>query len=167
MENTYYVTHPRIDKTAVVFAPSTEKARTTFLDWLERNNLIRRAQRHLFRRDMIAEGIEDPNVPADVILHYGYKDFSGMGYTMGEVFRSQPVARGEPAEVQEYDEAMGVGEPKGIPVPGRIIPTTEERLEIDRFLQEGDERFEAPLGEEKPGPKRMPIQEVMLRGYAK
>jgi len=50
-------------------------------------------------------------------------------------------------EVQEYDKAMRVGEPKGIPVLGRIIPTTEERLEIDRFLQEGDERFEAPLGE--------------------
>ncbi len=69
----YYVTHPMMDKTAVVYAPSTEKARTTFLDWLERNGLMDRRQRQVLRRDMIAKRLEDPNIPVDVELNYGYE----------------------------------------------------------------------------------------------
>lgn len=150
MENAYYVTHPRIDKTAVVFAPATEKARTTFLDWLERNGLIRRAQRHLFRRDMIAERIEDPNVPADVELHYGYEESPSARYTMEGVLGEQPTTRGEPTEVQEYDEALGMGESEV-----HDIPVEFEEPEVQ-------EEF-TPLEQSKTS--RMPIQKVMLRGY--
>ena len=150
MENAYYVTHPRIDKTAVVYAPATEKARTTFLDWLERKGFIRRAQRHLFRRDMVAEGIEDPNVPSDVVLNYGYEEGPSVRYTMEGVLGEQPTTRGEPTEVQEYDEALGMGEPEV-----HDIPVEFEEPEVQ-------EKF-TPLEQPKTG--RMPIQQVMLRGY--
>ncbi len=73
MESVYYVTHPQIGRTAVVYAPSTEKARTTFLDWLERSGLVSRRDRQAFRKDMVAKRLEDPNVPVDVELHYGYE----------------------------------------------------------------------------------------------
>ena len=39
----YYVTHPNVDFSATVKAPSTDKARTTFLDYLERSG--KRAKR--------------------------------------------------------------------------------------------------------------------------
>jgi len=41
----YYVIHPNLEIKATVDAPSTEKARTVFLDYLERQGKI--AQAHL------------------------------------------------------------------------------------------------------------------------
>ena len=135
MDNAYYLTHPRIDKTAVVYAPTTEKARTTFLDWLERNNLISRSHRNYFRRDMIAERLEDPSVPADVELHYGY---DGIPQT-SEVYRMGP----EPGEIQPWSpDCMGEGDEL-----------------VDEFMKEKE------MEEEEPKLGRMPIQDVMLRGY--
>ena len=82
-ENAYYVTHPNLGATAVVYAPSTEKARTTLLDWLERHQLMRRADRQLLRKNMVAKKLDDPNVQADVTLHYGYRDVTVLGGTFG------------------------------------------------------------------------------------
>ena len=146
----YFVTHPMMDKTAVVHAPSTEKARTTFLDWLERNGLLQRSRRQAYRRDMVAEKLEDPSVPSDVVLNYGYgEEPEPEVLRLGEERVEVPIEQGE-----------------GVPVPDRILGTLEERMEIDRFLQEGDERFEESEGMEEPKPKRMPIQEVMLKGFS-
>jgi len=77
MDNIYYVTHPNMDKKAIVHAPSTEKARTTFLDWLERSGSISRRDRHGWRRNMIASRMEDgTGVPSDIELWYGYEEAS-------------------------------------------------------------------------------------------
>ncbi|MHA2069460.1 MAG: hypothetical protein ACXABY_34290, partial [Candidatus Thorarchaeota archaeon] len=71
----YYVTHPNLQVSALVHAPATEKARTTFLDYLERRSEIPRADRQAWRRNMVAERMEDPyDVQADVELHYGYEE---------------------------------------------------------------------------------------------
>lgn len=71
----YYTTHPNLGISALVEAPTTEKARTTFLDYLERQNLIGRADRQYWRKNMVAERMEDPrDVSADIELHYGYQD---------------------------------------------------------------------------------------------
>jgi len=73
----YYVTHPNLGISAIVHAPSTEKARTVFLDWLERTGQILRGQRQHYRENMIAERMnEDQFVGADVTLNYGYLDAS-------------------------------------------------------------------------------------------
>lgn len=133
----YYVTHPMMDKVAVVYAPSTEKARTTFLDWLERNGSIDRKYRQAWRGDMVAKRLGDPNVPADVELHYGYEEVAiPQEYRLGRPgIEETPVTLEEP-QVEE-------------------IPTGFEEPETrDEFI---------PL--EEPRPKRMPIQEVMLRGF--
>ena len=69
----YYVTHPNLDLTAIVYAPTTEKARTTFLDYLERSGVLARGSRGSFRQNMIAEKLGEPgSVNADIELHYGY-----------------------------------------------------------------------------------------------
>lgn len=134
----YFVTHPYIDRTAVVYAPSTEKARTTFLDWLERNGLISRRSRQAYRRDMVAERLEDPGVPADVVLHYRYgEEPQPEVIRLGEEMVEVPVERRE-EDYGAYEEPAGPYEE-----PGGWGPETEE----------------------EPEPKRMPIQEVMLRGF--
>ena len=69
----YYVTHPSMGLDAKVEAPSTEKARTTFLDYLERNGRIGRSQRDAYRRNLVAERLRDPEViQADLDLAYDY-----------------------------------------------------------------------------------------------
>lgn len=73
--NTYYLSHPQIEQTAVVEAPSTETARTTFLDYLERNSIISRRQRQSLRKDMIAHRVDDPSeFQPDITLSYGYTE---------------------------------------------------------------------------------------------
>jgi hypothetical protein len=76
-ETSYYVTHPNLAQTALVHAPSTDKARTVFLDWLERNFIISRSDRQKWRRNMVAAKMEDPvEVGAEVELWYGYEGHS-------------------------------------------------------------------------------------------
>ncbi len=133
----YYVTHPAIDRTAVVYAPSTEKARTTFLDWLERNGLMQRRHRQALRRDMVAERLEDPGVPADVELHYGYAEMAiPQEHRLGG-----PEIREVPVEFEEPEV--------------REIPIRFEEPEVE----------EIPIGFEEPEVRKIPIQEVLLRGF--
>jgi len=71
----YYVTHPNIDFSATVKAPSTDKARTAFLDYLERTGKASRKYRQDIRRNTVAERIEFPEeVDTDVKLYYNYTD---------------------------------------------------------------------------------------------
>ena len=115
----YYVTHPNLDFSAKVDASSTEKARTVFLDYLERSGAISRRQRQSVRRNMVAKRLERPEtVDADIELSYAYGAEEGPTYRLGEptmerVFEGQPVTEGEPTEVQEYDEYLGMGKPVG------------------------------------------------------
>lgn len=73
--NYYYVTHPNWSFSAVIEAPTTEKARTAFLDYLERNGHIYRGDRQSWRKDMVAERLEDPaGVSADLRLSYDLEE---------------------------------------------------------------------------------------------
>ena len=161
METAYYVTHPMIDRTAVVFAPSTEKARTTFLDWLERNNLIRRSDRQNFRADMVAQRLDDPGVPSDVELHYGYRDYtSPMRYPTSMYGKPQTPQPQRPTREEldraAFDKLMSVWD------EGKFTPPPE--IPEEEWTDLEDEEEEEP---EPPRPHRrgMPIQQVMLRGY--
>ncbi len=69
----YSVSHPQLEITATVDAPSTEKARTTFLDYLERNHKISRRQRQLLRQAMATKRIEEGEGYSDLELHYEYE----------------------------------------------------------------------------------------------
>ena len=69
----YYVTHPLVGVTATVYAPSSEKARTTYLDFLERSGRIRRNVRKLLRSNLVAQHLDaGTSVPTDVTLNYTY-----------------------------------------------------------------------------------------------
>ena len=141
METAYFVMHPTLGVTGVVYAPTTEKARTTFLDWLERNNHIRRADRQAFRKNMGAQRLDDPNVPSDVVLHYGYEEGSSTRFRLPATEEeSRPVA-GKSPEVEEETRLLEEEETKEPYEPKELIET--------------------------PRPKLMPVQEVMLRGFAK
>ena len=143
----YFVTHPRLNKTAVIHAPSTEKARTTFLDWLERNGMISRRDRQSWRRDMVAERIEDPNVYSDAELWYGYEEEPSV-YRLPERVPTEEerrLAAGEPSEEVYY--------PK---------PTEEEERLV---LGEEPEEVYYPEEPEVGGRRLSPIQERALRGY--
>lgn len=144
MENVYYMMHPALGLTAVVYAPSTEKARTTFLDWLERNGHIRREDRHTYRRGLVTERIDDPNTPADVVLHYGYRD-------VGPVVRPTQV----PEHVQKQ-ELQYLAAEREVGGEQEVSYVPEEDVEDKPSIE---------IGEAALSPKRMPIQEVMLRGY--
>lgn len=145
----YYVTHPYMDRTAVIYAPSTEKARTTFLDWLERNGLISRKSRQTYRRDMVAEKLEDPGVPSDIVLHYGGGEERQDTIRLGEKMIEVPIRR-------HYEE------------DAEMLPEERERIggpseeEVEEFTQEAFEDTGIDL---RPKQKRMPIQEVMLKGF--
>lgn len=146
MEVAYFLSHPTLGISAVVYAPTTEKSRTTFLDWLERNGLIKRADRHTFRRDMSTKRLEDPNIPADVVLHYGYSEIEIPRYRDTEV-------HGQPGGTQRFYETSmeATGEP------------SEEEL-IDEVINEVNKE-KGPI--KPPQTNIMPIQQIMLRGYSK
>lgn len=111
MENIpYFVMHPSLGVTAEVNAPTTEKARTTFLDWLERNNYISRSHRQAYRKNMVAERMEEAGaVRADITLHYGYRDVP--------VILSQPDVHDIPTEMERpevHDLPVELGRPEVI-----------------------------------------------------
>ena len=143
----YFVTHPRLNKTAVIHAPSTEKARTTFLDWLERNGMISRRDRQSWRRDMVAERIEDPNVYSDVELWYGYEE-------------EPSIHRFPEKGITEEEGRLAAGE---LPEEVYYPKLTEE----GERLASGEPPEEVYFPEEpEVGRRRLsPIQERALRGY--
>jgi len=136
----YYVTHPNIDYSAVVDAPTTEKARTVFLDYLERTGRLNRRLRQQARADMVAERLEDAgSVSADVRLSYYYggngreydmeledmpreqvdRDSASFDriyhqYETGRYVRSQ-IGEGEMSDIDEEDE-----EEEAVPVRSPI-----------------------------------------------
>lgn len=70
----YSVSHPQLEVTATVEAPSSEKARTTFLDYLERTGKAKRNQRQLLRQAMATKRIVDGSEGySDLELHYEYE----------------------------------------------------------------------------------------------
>jgi len=134
----YYVTHPSISLTALVKAPTTEKARTAFLDYLERSGMIARRSRQFYRENMIAERMnEDLPVRADIELSYGY-----VGSETDRYYDAEPVrfpAYGE----SHYEE-----------------PQHEE-------LGEGGSNEEEPFAEPERGRRMSPIQQAATRGFIK
>jgi len=146
--STYWVTHPNIDLSATVHAPSTEKARTLFLDYLERSNRIGRAQRGPLRENMVAEKMSNSeDIMSDVELYYGEP--------MGE----------------EPTLALDTPQMEGEETPGRTVEEGEEWLAGRAArrstglpdLEEEDyeePRQEMPLKTIQRGPVGMPIQAI-------
>jgi len=117
----YYVTHPNVDFSATVYAPSTEKARTVFLDYLEREQAIPRAYRGYLRKDMVAERISDPySILSDVELHYGYaKEPEASRYTLEQ-----------PTEGEEPEPSF---EEMGHPLVEEVPPEKPKRIPIQEL----------------------------------
>lgn len=106
----YYVMHPSIKVSATVDAPTTEKARTTFLDYLERTGRISRSSRQWFRKNMVSERIDDPNeVMSDVHLDYDHVSEEETNYFFKPELRPAyeeeiPFEREEPTEGEPYED---------------------------------------------------------------
>jgi len=71
---TYYVASTELEKTAEVEAPSPRKARTTFLDYLERGDEIDRNQRQMLRETMLTKKVRAGSTGADVSLDYDMRE---------------------------------------------------------------------------------------------
>ena len=139
----YYVTHPNMDFSATIEAPSTEKARTAYLDYLERQGLWSRNRRQELRRNMVADRIMDPGeIQADIQLSYGYEASPGYKIPrerMAEVEREEaeeslPLSiRRSRRDIEEEvakEEAEGVydWEKDSLGPVEREIPVEEPRL---------------------------------------
>lgn len=143
----YYVTHPNLSVTALIDAPSTEKARTTFLDYLERRNLISRTDRQYWRRNMVAERMTDAaDVQADVELHYGYQEG---GNTMPPSMAAVPSGM---ADFREF-EGPASSDMRALEDPEGYVEEVLEAPERPTTIRE--------VFKESPG-KLSPIQQVSL-----
>jgi len=121
----YSVSHPQLELTATVDAPSSEKARTTFLDYLERNGKIRRSQRQLLRRAMATKRLVDGSEGySDLELHYEYEHVPEEG-----IFQLEGPIQGTPEELSispsGATEAQSVQEQAQRPVAPRLMPIQE------------------------------------------
>lgn len=122
----YYVTHPNVDFSATVKAPTTDKARTTFLDYLERTGRANRKTRQQLRHNLVAERIDAPEeVNADVNLKYAYIDGDD-GEVAQVAYAPQP--EGEFTEEETSEEATA--EPVASSLP--------EELPVERAEREFD-----------------------------
>lgn len=106
----YYISHPDFAYNAKVNAPSTDKARTTFLDYLERSGAVNRHHRQAMRRGMATKKlVTKDDVQADVELDYEYADVSGEVPTFqmgGAQVQEQPVEEAPIEEAQPQQEPM-------------------------------------------------------------
>ncbi len=116
----YSVSHPQLELTATVEAPSSEKARTTFLDYLERTHKIGRKQRQLLRQAMATKRVTDGSEGySDLELHYEYEKAPEEG--MLQLGEPGPSI-GEPTV-----EALPQGQPQA-PVTRGLSPIQELAL---------------------------------------
>jgi hypothetical protein len=115
MSNVYYVTHPSIPLTATVDAPTTEKARTTFLDFLERSGTINRRDRRQVRKSIITK-LMDPNEPiaVDIALYYNYvaskPSYVPQTSVTGNVPRPPTMAYNQEGQAYPYSQEAPVRE---------------------------------------------------------
>jgi hypothetical protein len=139
--NVYFVTHPNIDLSAKVTAPSTEKARTVFLDYLERVGKLRRSMRGRLRENMVAEKMRDAfSVDADMELAYGGVGAQGYGEPVSkfdevleqvEVPRRNDTVYKEPREWPPRQEPEPMAEPEMGPMPQQ----EPEQMPLSRIAQ--------------------------------
>ncbi len=129
---TYFVKHPNINESALVHAPSTEKARTTFLDYLERTGKAPRTARQQLRRNMIAERVKDPeDVTTDLELHYEYEhqsDFPEMSNVPKLEVEGSPLESSPPAAAEPPPQVEVALTPA--PPPRRMSPITRVSLGV-------------------------------------
>ena len=112
----YLVTHPQIGITATVDAPTSEKARTTFLDYLERTGKVSRKSRQLLRRTMATKKLVDGSEGySDIELHYEYNHIP----ETQPLTLEEPMLEGSnnPDVSQEPPLGDGLTTEQGVPPP--------------------------------------------------
>jgi len=71
----YYIEFPEKQVSAIVDAPSTDKARTAFLDTLERKGIIYRGIRGQVRSSLVVDNIDSiEGINPTYIINYSYGD---------------------------------------------------------------------------------------------
>lgn len=98
MNTTYYVQVPGTEfPTAEVEASSAKHARTAYLDYLSRNNLIGWGDRQSWRPKILAKRMQSGEIKTQVYLDYSAK-------TIPEAEVSAPPTEQELVEEEEYYE---------------------------------------------------------------
>lgn len=126
----YFTYHPEVGLQAQITAPTTRKARTTYLDYLYRNDLIPWRGRQEIKKSIIVDQITAGEVPVDLELTYRTGESPGL---VGED-QTQSL---DPSE-QDFGPVTGQEEeiefmPRGRKQPqqpsqGRPSPYTNDRL---------------------------------------
>lgn len=105
----YYISNPRMEPniTAQAEAPSTKKARTLYLDYLVRNNVISWSERGKVRPFLVVDKMEEDEFPTRVQLSW-YKQPEDLEPEMDlsiephEVPQT-PISQFEPEELEPDD----------------------------------------------------------------
>lgn len=106
----YYTFAPGLEITAEITAPDARHAKTAFLDYLARNDIIRYAERGAVRKVLKTNRIDPGEIATSVILDY--YDRGGQPVVPVEDLYDEEMA--EPGPVEEYsteDEFAGSTSP--------------------------------------------------------
>lgn len=136
---TYFVASTELEQTAEVEAPTPRKARTTFLDYLERGDEIDRNQRQMIRETMATKKVRPGSTGADIRLDYDMRD--------GHVpFSPEPVQRFERfEEVEEDVEFTPRSSPTAAPPPTASPAIREPRVHRPELYETRQFRRVEPL----------------------
>jgi len=109
----YYVSSPSLNVDALVEAPDTYQARTQLLDYMEREGIIERNQRSLYRKQILTKKVDpSSNITSPIYLPYipGEPRFSPSVTDLSQISVDN-------AEVPMPEEAVQEVQPKPILTP--------------------------------------------------
>lgn len=112
----YFAYHPEVGIQAQVTAPTTRKARTSYMDYLTRNELVPWRGRQEFRKSIILDQIDPGSTPVDVEINYRPGDQPSVGMVgedqadfIPEEFEEMPRKRnGQPQQQSRHPAQNGV-----------------------------------------------------------
>ena len=111
--NLYYVSSPSLETNALVEAPDTYQARTQLLDYLEREGVIKRDERSIYRKQILTKRVDpSSNINSPLYLPYipGEPRFSPSVTDLSQISVDN-------AEVPMPEEAVQEVQPKPILTP--------------------------------------------------
>jgi len=126
---TYLTFIPGFSINAEVDAPDTKHARTTFLDYLQRNNYIGWDQRQIYRKKIKTDRVEPGEVSTTIQLVYDMQEGPPPMVVAGPTAAASPYAAEEEDFEEKYDSTSSftthpakadLGKLASEPVRGRL-----------------------------------------------
>ena len=150
---TYYVTLPNSGVTAEVTANTTRQARTAYLDYMTRSNIVPWKGRQDLRDQLLIDKITPGQIPTDVELAYGQR---GAVSEPQETLSVAPDYTQDPVSTGSYDD---YGDTSGqYPDPNVHAPFRDE---YDDFDDDFDDEFDPTYISDEVPSYRVERQEVV------